>query len=371
MDKITKKKHNKSKKNKSKKYNKLKNILRQNDDDLNDDDLNDDLNDDDLNDDNLNDIVIVSSDSEDEINNNKITNMTISNNLKKDEHDKKISPEPKYKNLVLSGGSLKGISEVGAVKKLIEEGLLDLKKLKAVAGTSAGAMFGTLIVLGFSIDEIWDFLYCLDMKKIVNPNFFMLLKKCGIEDGQIIHNLFEEILTKKTGTKHINFKQLYKITKIHFTVVGSCLTTKKVVYYDHINTPNFKVSMAIRISISIPGFFTPVTIDNNKYIDGGVLNNYPINLFLDKLDETVGILICSEFNTSYKYPEEYPMAIMNLFMYGYYQKHMDQFKNNTIYIKENPKNVNVFNFNIDNKTKIELYNNGINAAKKFIENMKK
>ena len=65
------------------------------------------------------------------------------------------------------------------------------------------------------------------------------------------------------------------------------------------------------------------------------------------------------------------MAIMNLFMYGYYQKHMDQFKNNTIYIKENPKNVNVFNFNIDNKTKIELYNNGINAAKKFIENMKK
>ena len=37
--------------------------------------------------------------------------------------------------------------------------------------------------------------------------------------------------------------------------------------------------MAIRISISMPGFFTPVTIDNKKYIDGAILDNYPINFF--------------------------------------------------------------------------------------------
>lgn len=277
--------------------------------------------------------------------------------------------EPKYRNLVISGGSVKGISHIGAVKHLIDEKLLDFSKLKSVAGTSAGSLFGLLIVLGFEIEEIWNFIYCLDMKKIVKPDFFMFLNKCGVESGQTIHNLFEEILTKKTGIKHINFRQLFELTKIHFIVVGSCLTTKEVIYYDHINTPTFKVSMAIRISISMPGFFVPVTIDDKKYIDGGILNNYPMNLFEDRIDETIGILICNEYSTNYNYPEEYFMAVMNLFMHNYYQKTFEQYKENTIYVKESPENVNAFNFNVDSKTKLNLYNNGIASAEEFVKRL--
>ena len=163
-------------------------------------------------------------------------------------------PDPQYKNLVLSGGSVKGIAHIGALKKLVDEKLIVLNKLKAVAATSVGSLFALLIVLGFSIEEIWNFILYLDMKKMVNPDFFLFLKKCGFDNGQIIYNLFEEILTKKTNIKHINFRQLHELTKIHLTVVGSCLTTKEPVYYDHINTPNFKVSITALI----------VTILSNK-----------------------------------------------------------------------------------------------------------
>ncbi len=289
-----------------------------------------------------------------------------------DEPEKKVKPlesvsYPKYKNLVLSGGSIKSISQIGAIKKLIDEKLIELSKLKALAGTSAGSLIGLLIVLGFSIDEIWDFIYCINMGNMVKPDILLFLRKCGVETGQIIYNLIEEILTKKTGTKHINFRQLYEITKIHFTVVGSCLTTKQAIYYDHINTPNFKVSMAIRISIGIPGFFIPITIDNNKYIDGGVLNNYPMNLFEDKIDETIGILICNEFNTDYNYPEQYFMAVMNLFMYNYYEKTAKQYASNTIYINKSFDGVSMISFDIDNKTKINLFNCGIEAVDEFIK----
>lgn len=287
----------------------------------------------------------------------------ITENIKKT--DNEINPQ--YKNLVLSGGSIKSISQIGAIKKLIDEKLIDISKLKALAGTSAGSLIGLLIVLGFSIDEIWEFIYCLNMGNMVKPDILLFLRKCGVETGQIIHNLIEEILTKKTGIKHINFRQLYEITNVHFTVVGSCLTTKQIIYYDHINTPNFKVSMAIRISIGIPGFFIPITIENKKYIDGGVLNNYPMNLFDDKLEETIGILICNEFNTNYKYPEQYFMAVMNLFMYNYYEKTAKQYASNTIYINKTIDGVSMVNFDIDNNIKIELYNCGIEAVEEFIK----
>lgn len=275
--------------------------------------------------------------------------------------------EPKYTNIVLSGGSVKMISSIGALSELIKAKLVDFKKIKALAGSSAGSVFGMLIVLGFTIEEIWDFVYCLDMKKLVEPNFMLLLKKCGMETGQRLHNLVEDILTEKTGIKHINFKQLYDITGIHLTVIGSCLTTKEVVYFDHIQTPTFKVSVAIRISISIPGLFTPVEVDEKVYIDGAILNNYAMNLFEDSLDKTIGILIDDEFNTTYNYPEEYFMAILNLFMYQYYKTSMKHYPENTIFIRKMPENIFSWNFDVNDDARVQLFNIGATAAKEFIE----
>ena len=274
--------------------------------------------------------------------------------------------EIKYINLVLSGGSVKGISHLGAIKKLIDEKLIDLTKLKAIAGSSIGSLLALLIVLGFTIDEIWEFIYNLNIEKMMKPNFCLLLEKCGIETGQSICNLLEEIIYRKTNIKHITFKQLYEITNIHYTIVGSCLTTKEVVYFDHIKTPLLKVSMAIRISISIPGLFTPVTINNKKYIDGAILNNYPMNIFEKEMDKTIGVLIGNEYNTDFKYPEEYVLAIMNLFMCNYYEKSAQKYSNNTVLVNKIPKKVSVFGFNIDNETKIDLYNCGIEAVNDFV-----
>lgn len=273
---------------------------------------------------------------------------------------------PKYKNLVLSSGSVKGIAHIGAIQKLIDEGLLDLNKLDAIAGTSSGALAGLLINLGFSTYEIWKFLQTIDFNKMICPNISLLLTKCGVETGQIIYNVIEDILTKKTGIKHINFRQLYEITKIKYTVVGSCLTTKEAVYYNHILTPNFKVSVAVRISIGIPGIFTPVTIDDKKYIDGAVIDEYPIDLFKDELDKTIGIFICNEYNTKYEYPEQFFMAMINLFLHLCYKNNYNKCKSNTIYIKQDNTSAFDFDFNINLDKKKEIYQSGITAVEEFL-----
>ena len=65
----------------------------------------------------------------------------------------------------MSGGSVRGISQIGAIKELIDKQLLDLKKIEGIAGSSAGSLLGLLLILDFNIEEIWNFIYCLDMKK--------------------------------------------------------------------------------------------------------------------------------------------------------------------------------------------------------------
>lgn len=286
---------------------------------------------------------------------------------KTNENEITTENEPRYKNLVLSGGGIKGIAFIGALKQMVDKNLINPQKLKAIAGTSAGAMFALFIVLGFSADQIWDFIYCLDTKKLIEPDFLMLVQKYGIESGQIIYDFYEEVLRKKTGIKNITFKQLYDITNIRIIMTGSCLTTKEIVYYDHIHTPQFQVSMALRITISIPIFFTPVIIDNKTYIDGAVLNNYAMNLFEDNLDETIGLYICGDFNTNYKCPEEYFTALFNLLKYYYYKNEVDKYQNNTIYISDILEDMSAVSFYVDNKTKLNIFNKGISAVNEFIK----
>lgn len=284
------------------------------------------------------------------------------------EEDNSQKPPKKYYNLVLSGGGIKSISQLGAIKQLIDSGYLTLSEIKSIAGTSAGAIISILLTLGFTVDEIWDFIMKLNIPKLVEPNILIFLDKMGIESGQKIYDVIEGIIHKKTGIKHINFRQLYEITGINLTVVGSCLTTREAVYFNHLNYPNFKVSMAVRISISIPFFFTPVVIDNLTYIDGGVTDNYPMKLFMDDLEHTIGILICDEYSTSYIYPDEYIMAILNLITYNYYRYQIFENSQNTIKINQKILNISLFHFNVDDDLKMKLFNLGIESTLDYLNN---
>lgn len=269
-----------------------------------------------------------------------------------------------YTNLVFSGGSTKGIAHIGAYHQLVEEGLIDFKQLKAVAGTSAGALMGILVVLGFTPIEIWDFIQNLNFKKMFDFNID-LYTKCGVNDGSAIRDLIENILLMKTGIKHINFKQLHAITGIDFTVVGTCLTDKIPIYYNHVNTPTFKVSIAIRISTGMPGYFTPVDIDGKKYIDGSCLNNYPMSLFDHDMDNTIGIRICTEYDTEYNCPEQFLVALFNLFASHFFAKELTNHPNNTVFINDTC-GLSIVSFDLDLETKKKIYRCGIDGVNNFV-----
>ncbi len=71
-----------------------------------------------------------------------------------------------YENLVLEGGGIKGIAYCGAFQVLTENGVYD--KIKNVAGSSAGALVGTLVAVGYSGEEITEFMNNFDFDSLVD-----------------------------------------------------------------------------------------------------------------------------------------------------------------------------------------------------------
>lgn len=271
-----------------------------------------------------------------------------------------------YTNIVLSGGSIKSIAQVAALQTLVDNGNLDIKKLKKIICVSAGSLIGLFLALGHDVEYIWKYVYEKDLSKLVKPDILMFISKGGFDNGYGIYDMVEDILFDATKIKHITFKQLYDLNKIDFMVIGSCLTTKKEVVFSHVTTPNLKVSIAIRISTSIPIFFTPVELDGKKYIDGGVLNNYPMNLLSDEMEESIGILIHNEYKINHDDTQQYLLSIMNLCAHAYYERYSSMYLRNTILINNLPDNVGIINFDLSQETKMKLYDCGIKSCKKFL-----
>jgi predicted patatin/cPLA2 family phospholipase len=270
-----------------------------------------------------------------------------------------------YENIVLSGGSTKGIAHIGALYELSRRGIIDFSKVKCYTCVSAGALVAFFFILGFEFRELWEFVLELEFKKLVNPDWSNI-KKCGVDSGDRIKKYLEGVLEKKTGISNITFSQLYKQKPIKYNILGSCLTTKEQICFNHEVFPNMAVSDAIRISISLPFFFTPVEYEGNYYVDGGLSNNYPIDLHDHEQDKTLGLLIYDAYETKFQYPEQYPIAILNFFLH-HYNKDRYKFRKNTVFIKGDINSYSSFNFDLTNEVKESMFQIGVQSVDEFIK----
>ena len=218
----------------------------------------------------------------------------------------------KLADAVFEGGGVKGIGVVGALKIFEDNGY----EWKNLSGTSAGSIVAALVAVGYSAEEIKKLMLQLDYKKIADKKHFdipilsnsrkLLLKK-GIFEGDYLKNWIEEALwckLKSTNGQKVTFgdlsnpkergillnnnkyKRKYKLHIIATDISrGKMLILPEDIAEYGINPDELQVSLAIRMSISIPYFFQPVNLNNvntNKkslIVDGGVLSNYPVWLF--------------------------------------------------------------------------------------------
>lgn len=168
--------------------------------------------------------------------------------------------------IALSGGGVRGISHLGVLKGLNEAGIYPTK----VSGTSAGAIAGAMYCNGYKPEEV--------LKIIVETNYFKFMRPAISLTGILKMNSVGELF--KLYFKHDDFAQL----QIPLTVAATDIKKGKVIYFSEGELIN-----PILASSCIPGMFDPIVIDKRHLIDGGVLNNLPVEPLDGICDYVIGV----------------------------------------------------------------------------------
>tara|TARA_B110000208_G_C11793354_1_gene438512 strand:- start:2931 stop:3827 length:897 start_codon:yes stop_codon:yes gene_type:complete len=198
------------------------------------------------------------------------------------------------KNIIFSGCSTKGILYIGIFKALEELNIRD--EIINYCGVSSGSIAALMGILDFNYKQLEKIIYNISLDNLMNlknnVHIFSIVEKCGILDGNKIQRLIEIILEKKFNNKHITFNELKMyIPDKNLIVIGTNLTSNSMGIFSYDTTPDMKISTAIRISTAFPLIFKPIKYKGKFYSDGGIINNFPIDLFEHDLDNTIGISI--------------------------------------------------------------------------------
>ena len=194
------------------------------------------------------------------------------------------------KNLILTAGGINGMAHIGALKYIEELNLL--KNITCYIGVSVGSLISILIIVGYKISEIEQFILDFDFIELKNININLFFSKFGIDNGIKFEKTIKLLIKNKLNKPNITLLELYNLTKINLVIVTCCLNKIKSIYLNYKTHPNLEIFKAVRMSISIPFYFTPVEYNDNLYIDGALLNNIPLE-YLDKksIKETLVFLL--------------------------------------------------------------------------------
>ncbi|WP_433473921.1 patatin-like phospholipase family protein [Spirillospora sp. CA-142024] len=206
-----------------------------------------------------------------------------------------------YADLVLEGGGVKGIALVGAIAEMEARGYR-LGAPARVAGTSAGAIVGSMLAAGMPVPDMVRVMRELDYRSFQDGSRFALVRglslltTLGMHRGDALHRWISARL-KECGIETWGQLKLRDPDSAlppghayRLVVVVSDISSGRMVClpWDYerygLNADDQSVADAVRASASIPVFFRPCRIgrgDGRKcvQVDGGMLSNYPITIF--------------------------------------------------------------------------------------------
>lgn len=260
-----------------------------------------------------------------------------------------------FRNLVFEGGGVKGIAYVGALEVLQEERIFS--KIKRVAGTSAGAIVAVLVGLGYTPQEIKEIMWNLNFKNFMDDSWGLvqdtqrLIEKFGWYKGDFFRQWIGQLIEKKTGNSEATFADVKAMKEkksfLDIYLIGTNLSTGFSECFSAEHTPRVCLADAARISMSIPLFFAAVrNFRNDVYVDGGLLDNYPIKIF----DRS-------------KYVNR------NLVHTDYYQKINQELQGQERKISDYVFNKETLGFRLDGQEKISMFRDNAEPAHCKINNI--
>ena len=216
--------------------------------------------------------------------------------------------------LALSGGGVRGIAHAGVLKALEESDI----KIDIIGGTSAGSMVASLYAVGYKPDEIYN-LFQENHRKIIGESRFYFLDGIknlidrkttlrGFRKGENIEEVFD-LLARNRNIENIkNIQMPIVIPTVDILDAKEYIFTNRVPEIDNSNNEKYitdiNIGKAVRASSSFPAVFNLCRIEKHAFMDGGALDNVPVEEVKkqgadkvmavkfdeDKLDEESGIM---------------------------------------------------------------------------------
>jgi NTE family protein len=168
--------------------------------------------------------------------------------------------------LVLSGGGIKGVAHIGAIKALEEHGLYPTH----ISGSSAGAVVGAFYSANYTPEEMLAFFKVTPLFNLSRFSF----RKPGFIDTDNFYNDFKKYFPDD------NFNTLEK--KLYITTVD--MLNGKIKVFE-----KGELIRAFLASAAFPGIFSPVAIGDGMFADGGILDNFPIAPLSGGFDIIIGV----------------------------------------------------------------------------------
>ncbi|MDP9075959.1 MAG: patatin-like phospholipase family protein [Bacteroidota bacterium] len=167
--------------------------------------------------------------------------------------------------LALSGGGVRGVSHLGVMQALTDNGI----EFSHISGTSAGAIAASFFAAGYAPKEVLQIIKETKLLKLLRPSIgsaglLSILRARFLFERYIPHNSFEKL-------------------KIHVTISSVDLGEGKLVYFT-----DGELDLAILASCCLPGIFKPIIINEHMYVDGGILNNFPVEPLVGNCDVIIG-----------------------------------------------------------------------------------
>lgn len=242
--------------------------------------------------------------------------------------------------LVLSGGGAKGIAHIGALKAMEEAGL----RPDFITGTSMGSVIGSLYALGYSADQIAEMVLDLDWNQVLSNdvplNYIAFEEKeyysrylagfpiykgsIALSSGLIKGQTLNEVLTRYLwpSFQYDDFDDF----PIPFRCVGTDVKTGDPIIFKDGPLPT-----AVRASMALPTAFTAVDLDTTLVVDGGVLDNFPVDVIQEMgADYIIGVNVSAPQS---EIPESMLGILLSLATIPSEKKLIEEIKDCDIYLE--------------------------------------
>jgi NTE family protein len=296
-------------------------------------------------------------------------------------------------DIVMEGGGVKGTALVGALAVLEARGYRYIN----LAGTSAGAIVAALTAAGYSAEELRAIMTSLDYTRFLDsgPRWlprrtragYNLMCHWGIHRGDSFLEWMREQLAAKGVRTFADLKrgipdkgQIYRLRVVASDVTrGRMLILPAGIEHYGIKPDDLEVALAVRMSMSIPGFYRPVTLRNadgdmSYIVDGGLLSNFPIQLFDGPgMDDrpTFGLrLVGKDQERVTQHPAHSLMSYFLSMVMTATEASYHQYVDNRDFIRTiaiDSLGISPVDFGLSTIDKRRLYTEGTKAARAFLE----